>query len=172
MSQINPAIPDIIGEITAFRAWRIVESIRYGVHLESVVAYGGGERWPRDDWMRAHCAGHYGWCQLLTTEAQRRGRQRVPGVGCTCGIYAARDRAHLHHQWQYNRWDGVVIGEVGLAGRVIPGTLAYRAEKGRVLRLWVPHAGWKLVSKLEATYNIPVELTNVLTEGSARRVRD
>jgi hypothetical protein len=56
----------------------------------------------------------------------------------------------------------VVIGEVGLAGKVIPGSQGWRAEKGRVKHLYVPFHHWRWIEPLAALYNVPVQPDNVL----------
>ena len=159
--------PDIIGEIVGFRAWKVHLSVMHGAFLVSL----NGTMWPRDTWLRAHCNGSLTRChrheRILAVTGLSLGTdpEPVPGRGCSCGIYAARDRLHLMNQWQYNRAHGVVIGEVGLAGRFIEGEKAHRAEKARPLRLWVAHSDWRLVKPLADAYRIPVELSNVLNEG-------
>ncbi|MCB2222806.1 MAG: hypothetical protein KQH83_01425 [Actinobacteria bacterium] len=63
----------------------------------------------------------------------RSGRDRphpteaVPAVGCRCGLYALKRPAPPPRPWVW------AVGRVSLTGRVLEGTLGYRAERGRVL---------------------------------------
>lgn len=150
---IAEAIPDVAGEIVGYRAWYV--EARWQLRpprLESLnggADWGDGPWWPYDTWMLASCS---------------RERDGVPHEHCGCGIHAARDRAHLC-ELGYNEDDAVVaIGEVALAGRVIPGDRGWRAEKARPLRFWLPHVHWPLVRRLREAYRVPVGVTNVLKE--------
>ena len=72
----------------------------------------------------------------------------------------------------YNRYGDsrdhpVFIGEVGFVGKVIPGSQGWRAEKGRIRKLFVPHRDWEYVEPLSKLYRVPVELENTLTADSA-----
>lgn len=54
---------------------------------------------------------------------------RRPEWQCNCGIYALKDPSKV---------DGVVVGRVALEGIVIEHEDGYRAERARILELWVP----------------------------------
>jgi hypothetical protein len=56
----------------------------------------------------------------------------------------------------------VFIGQVGLAGKVIAETQGWRAEKARIVRLFVPFQHYRYVAPLEALYRVPVVLDNTL----------
>lgn len=131
--------PDLIEEIVAFRGWHL----ELGWRRVELVSLTTEFVWPPDAWAVAECS----YCQ------------DTPGERCRCGIYAARDRAHLH-RIRYMGEHTDVVGEVGLAGKVIPGTLGWRAAKARIRRLWVPHALWEHARPLSVTYGVPVALTN------------
>jgi len=147
--------PDIAGEIIGFRSWIVEEANTSGpVRLTSLTT---STRWPTGEWLRATCDR----CPL----------ELVPNPDCTCGVYAARHSPHLHrlgyHQeetWFSGYRGAIVVGEVAMAGRVIEGTQGWRAEKARPFRLWVPHAQWRLVSRLERAYDVPVALANIYEE--------
>lgn len=138
-------VPDVVGEIVGWRAWKIIGSEREP-RLFSVT---NSTLWVPGEWIEAVCSrGH-------TSE-------QIPHEGCACGIYAARTREHLL-EMSYNRYgddDTVVIGEVGFAGKVIPGTQGWRAQKARPLRLFVPYERWRFVERLAGDYGVPVELSN------------
>jgi hypothetical protein len=138
--------PDVVGEVVAYRAW--YADLRWD--REARLVSFNGAVWPCDAWLVAECA-HDG-CD-------------TPGEHCSCGIYAARDREHLLRM-AYNRHtygeSPIVIGEVGLVGKVIPGSQGWRAQKARPVRLELPHEHWRLVAPLRATYRVPVVLSNTL----------
>lgn len=137
--------PDIAGEVIAYRAWRVEQSWRT-VRLLSM----NNTVWPADRWLIAECPRSCG---------------ATPGERCTCGIYAALDRRQLVGLG-YNESFGstVAVGEVGLVGKVIPGSQGWRAAKGRIVRLWLPHVHWRLCRPLADTYGVPVALSNTLLE--------
>lgn len=132
--------PDLAEEVVAYRAWRL----DVGWRRVELVSLNDEFVWPTQAWAVAECSDECG---------------DVPGEGCGCGIYAARDRMHLH-RINYMGDFADVYGEVGLAGKVIPGSLGWRAARARVRRLWVPHAFWELVRPLALAYRVPVDLTN------------
>lgn len=148
--------PDQVEEIVGFRAWRIEEHVTHPPTLHSINVQ-SAPPWPFDDWLVATCV----WADYTGTHYIG---EEVPAVMCTCGIYAARDRLELARQWGYNTLEGVAIGEVGLAGKVILGTLAHRAQKARVRRLFLPHDRWQLADRLSEAYGVPVDLTNLLAQ--------
>jgi hypothetical protein len=142
-------VPDFTEEATGFRAWKLVGP-RRSPRLASVTWSEGGAPfiWPARRWTFAKCRANCG---------------DIPGERCTCGIYAARTRAHLIGELGYAAYsedDPKVIGEVGLAGKVIPGTQGWRAEKARVTKLYVPAEHWKLAVPLAKTYHCKIAVDN------------
>lgn len=140
------------GHVVAWRAWLIsgwLERPRLR-SLFSRVA------WPTSDWLSSECE-----------RGDHRGHA-APNELCSCGIYAARSRSHLvalgYAGYLSNEAYPAVIGEVALAGVVIPAVKGFRAERARPLRLFVPHQTWELVRPLAAAYSVPVELANTLEE--------
>jgi hypothetical protein len=106
-------VPDVAGEILGWRAWKVewdVTSQSYELHSAT-----RGYTWPKNSWAYAHCAA--------------RGHA-PPGEKCSCGMYAAKTREQLldmsYHVYDTN---DVVVGEVAMAGKVIPGTQGWRAER-------------------------------------------
>lgn len=143
-------VPDVIGEILAWRAWQVrmvgrrpfLHSVTHGEHF-----------WRPDAWTVATCAyGHR--------------PETIPVETHTCGLYAARTREHLmelHYPTACMDAEGlVVIGEVGLCGKVIPGSQGWRAQKGRVVRLHVPYAHKRVAESLRDVYRCQVVLGNAL----------
>ena len=144
--------PDVLGEITAWRAWKVIGNEPLPM-LASVTH--AGTIWHPAHWTLATC-GQSPSCRNGSIDGG------VPGEECSCGLYAARDRRHLVNLG-YNAAHGdevVFIGEVGLAGKVIPGTQGWRAEKGRIQRLYVPFHHWRYVEPLKRLYRVPVVLDN------------
>jgi len=152
MSEI--VVPDVLGEIVGWRAWRVVGNPKFPL-LGSVSHT--STLWHPDRWTLATCGG------ADTCHRAVGADRRIPGESCTCGMYAAKSREQLV-SLGYNReadpLHPVFIGEVGLVGKVIPGKQGWRAEKGRVVRLYVPFHRYEWVEALESLYQVPVLLTN------------
>jgi hypothetical protein len=146
-------VPDIVGEILGWRAWRVDVLSLDGkdVRLRSVTTR---TRWPIDDWLYASCG------------IRPHKAEKVPSKTCSCGIYAAKDRPHLTgmHYHVYSIDDTVVIGQVALAGKVIPGTQGWRAAKARPVKILVPYTRWRLAAGIKNSYGVEVELDNTLKE--------
>ena len=139
-------VPDVLGPIIGWRAWR-VERVSHVAILQSVVY--DRVPWPPRRYLVATCP------------EEDESDHVVPEEECSCGIYAARDRSTLvgMRYGNYGPTDLKVIGEVGLSGKVIVGKYGYRAAKARPLRLHVPRMLWRLVADLER-YEVPITLTN------------
>lgn len=146
-------VPDMVGEIMGWRAWRVVPMTSDGKHvrLKSVT---NGTVWPTDDWLHATCA------------VRNHKGEKTPAKFCSCGIYAAKDRPHLTgmHYHVYGIDMNVVIGEVAMAGKVIPGTQGWRAEKARPIKILVPYTRWRLAGPLQECYGVDVELDNTMVD--------
>ena len=155
-------VPDRVGEVFGWRAWKVIGSEKFPL-LGSVTHKHDGAPviWHPDRWTHALC-GHELTC--------RRGGvdPAPPGVDCTCGLYAAATRRQLVSLGYANERNVVVgkgeevkfIGEVAFAGKVIPGTQGWRAEKGRIARLYVPFHRWRYVDALEELYDVEVLIEN------------
>jgi hypothetical protein len=143
-------VPDVIGEIVGWRAWRVIGPDRQPLLKSAVWDY----IWRPGRWNVARC-------DLRNHDP----KTQVPMEGCSCGFYAGRTREHLLHMAynQYGAHDTVVIGEVAFVGKVIPGTQGWRAQKARPLRLYLPFERWRLAEGLEATYGCEVRLSNTWT---------
>lgn len=141
-------VPDMIGEVMGWRAWKIVgegDSVRLGSVTHT------GYCWkPKQKYHIAECGIH--------------GTEEIPFENHTCGFYAAKTREHLlsmsYHR--YNEVDDVVIGEVAMSGKIIPGTQGWRAQKARIEKIYVPFERWKLFRAIEEVYDVKVELANTL----------
>lgn len=146
-------VPDMIGEVVAWRAWIVVEPRSRHPRLRSANAAGrvGLEQaiWPTNRWLYAICpSGHSG--------------DEVPASNCSCGLYAAKSLEHLltygYATLQGSEAGPTVIGEVGFAGRVIEGSQGWKAQRGRVVRLYLPFSQQDLGERLAEAYNVPYEL--------------
>jgi hypothetical protein len=122
----------------------------------------GGCPWEAvtSDWIVASCGILLALEDLigeLENERFRRGHE-VPGDECRCGFYAMSslrglvveaDPRFLHNE-------GVVLGRVALAGKVVEHEYGYRAERARILEL-IPIQGTKVsVKRLGALLGLPV----------------
>lgn len=146
----EPAAPDVIGEIVCWRAWDVVGEHSATPRLASPAhAFSGMGQfdgiWPTNRWMVAECPRGHSVAE-------------IPNELCSCGLYAANTLEELLGMG-YGRLTerGKVIGEVGFAGRVEQGANATRAQRGRVIRLWVPFTQGDLGERLGRVYNVPVE---------------
>jgi hypothetical protein len=99
--------PDYISPIVAYRVWQWD-----AVGLKSL----NNEQWQPDEALQARCRRRVSGV-FLTHEA--------PGDGCSCGVYAAKDLAHLRN---IGYADYGVCGEVYLWGTVVQHALGYRAQ--------------------------------------------
>jgi hypothetical protein len=143
----NIVVPDVAGEIVGYRAWQITGTKKFP--LLASVTY--SSQWKPWTWTVATCDRTSG----PETSCSESHDGRVPGELCTCGMYAANSMEQLlglgYASYDLNR--PIVVGEVGFAGKVIPGTQGWRAEKGRVRKLWIPPPFWKLVEPLKVIYH-------------------
>lgn len=143
-------VPDALGEVTGWRAWRVV--IDGDIRLASVDV--GRTLWHPGGFATARCV--------------RGVVHDAPDVACTCGFYAVRTREYLvglgiHYRSATDH--PVVIGEVALSGKVILASRGFRAERARPLRLKVPHELWRLANRLDEAYGpngVRVELDNTV----------
>jgi hypothetical protein len=82
--------------------------------------------------------GHHGklWLdRVLDAECPRC--LEVPGVGCSCGIYASKGGGADPPRW-VEPDNSSIPGRVELSGIVIEHELGYRAQRARILELWAP----------------------------------
>jgi hypothetical protein len=158
-----------VEELAGWRAWRLIgDRYRSGtswrpaamprfLRLESATQTtdqaGVDGVWPTNRWLEARC--------LVNHRHNEKG-SGIPVEACTCGVYAAKTLAQLRAlPYAFNR-EGVVVGEVGFAGKVIEGSQGWRGERARVRRLWLPHGLWMYVEPLEQAYRVPVGFARVV----------
>jgi hypothetical protein len=147
-------LPVVAGDVRGWRAWIVVCAGLREPRLRSLFHE---VIWPTDQW--------------LVAEA------RMDACYERHGICAARDREHLLSMHRYGagsepryvegdreRTGVVAIGEVALAGLIVPGERGFRAEKARVLSIVLPYVAWELVEPLRRAYRVPVRLANVLID--------
>jgi hypothetical protein len=151
-------VPDVIGEIVGWRAWKVIGDRPEKLPMLASVTH-GHTIWHPGYWTNADCGGR--------DHCSRSLDGGVPGEHCSCGLYCAASRYQLvdlgyarpeshNHRKGYPK----VVGEVGLIGKVIPGTQGWRGEKGRIVRLYVPFQHWRLCQPLEDLYRVEVVLDN------------
>ena len=153
MNEVEFRVPDQLEEILGWRAWQVVGP-EQTPRLASVTALSSAKRrdevvdaiWPTARWFYARCPhGHV---------------EGVPVESCGCGLYAANSLEQLIAlgYGQYGGIENKVVGQVGFAGKVIEGDQGWRAEKGRIVRLWIPFERWAaLGDRLAAAYDVPCE---------------
>ena len=112
-------VPDYMGRMAGVRSWKVAPNLWaiQGGWLWSAVNLGP---WPDGEENVAVCeAGH-----------------PTPAKGCSCGLYAFYDTScGLPYSLRSTNTD-TISGVLGVAGRVIPGDLAFRAERAKVLALF------------------------------------
>lgn len=170
--------PDVVGEILGWRAWYIVDTPE-GVRLRSLntgAVIVGDHAWTPGEIQYAKCPKgiHTTPSNKLDADLQPFHLQ-VPAESCSCGFYAAISREHLislNHYHLYEQEYGMpkCIGQVAMAGKVIPGAQGWKAQQVWPTKLYVPFEFWRLVKPLQVAYGIPVELARTL-EKEPRKIR-
>lgn len=143
--------PVVDGEVIGWRAWDVVKLGKL-VRLGSVTAK---SHWRTSNWTQARCPQSGGGPTCLKSSD---GRCR--GENCHCGLYSARDFEHLtaHLPYaQYRNGEDKIIGQIALAGKVIEGSQGYRAERARIVRIYVPQTNWKLGRTIATQYGVEYE---------------
>lgn len=110
-------------------------------------------RWDPGETMVATCHG-----VPLDQCPHRLAGDKAPMTTCSCGFYAARTRDHLLGLG-YNRYSTPddpdhVLCEVAQWGRVVIASNGFRAEKVKLVRIYVPSDGiaWKRAALLKEDY--------------------
>lgn len=153
------------GEVLGWRAWDVV-TLGKLVRLQSVTHKGGLDSvWPTDRWFRAECSRGAAEGDPFKCPASADGR--IPGVtsgggrNCGCGLYSAMTYKQLTEDLSYGHYQvtgETVIGQVAFAGKVVIGSQGYRAERGRVAHIYVPHGAWKLGKRISEQYHVPYDI--------------
>lgn len=128
-SQVEDAKHSPHAALLGYRAWSIDLYSAAGPLLLSL----NGTPWPPRAALKAHA------------ELQ----PRMPGVG----IHAARSHSHLYHLG----YTGSVVGDVYLWGKVIHGSMGFRATYAYPKKLYVGEQFW-WTDELSKRYGIPVEI--------------
>jgi len=158
--ELNPdgevVIPDYIGELLGWRVWHVRNA--YDPKRATLHSLGSGGPQHASEWkpgklMEAYCA--------------RNHTGGVPEKACSCGFYSAKTEEHLlsmnyHRGLDFDDPENVlVIGEVLLQGKVIPGTQGWRAQRARPKTILVPYSRWKVANALKNRYpGVTVKLYN------------
>lgn len=106
-------------------------------------------------------------CNRHGKPCDAQGGPGIPGEGCHCGFYSAKDHDHLK-SLNYHTYDGerdgryCVIGRVANWGKVIEGSLGWRAQKSYPIELFIPFEIWEIANPLSRAYGVPVRLDNIL----------
>ena len=165
--------PDLLGEIEAYRAWR-VKGTRELPLLAS--ATHSGTIWYPQRWTFAECSRSSAKDKRTCPNSKNdNAGPGVPGESCSCGLYAGRDLDHLvdlGYGHYYDDAHPTFIGAVGLAGKVIPGSQGWRAEKGRIIRLYVPIHLKEWITPLQRFYGVEVLLRNTFVKEEEHNIED
>jgi hypothetical protein len=148
--------PDVMGTVEGWRAWAVEKDLpRFEVppKLYSIAGTAGFYWVPRKKAV-AECM--YG-C----------GPDQVPSFDCSCGFYSAKTYEHLLSM-PYPNYDADamgmfhVVGRVANWGRVVEGSLGWRAQYSYPVELFIPYEAAKLAAPLRDTYGVKVKLENHL----------
>jgi len=116
-------VPDSVTPIVAWRYWRLGGADGL---LKSLT--GRHQQWEPGEALRARCrfddVDRSDWRYRMVSGFSLE-RHPAPAERCTCGLYAARSLGRM------------VVGQVSLWGKVIPGQHGYRAEFAYPERLCV-----------------------------------
>jgi hypothetical protein len=164
-------VPDFTDVMIGWRAWGVPDrtadqldplSFRYSPPLLQSPSHGHFEWEPRQPFVAVCGASPPPRCRY-----SKKKLMEVPGDGCSCGMYAAKTLEHLMSM-NYHVYDAEqrglfhVIGPVRLWGKLVQGTLGWRAQKAYPHKLYVPFEAWHLAPILRDLYGVPVELKNIL----------
>jgi hypothetical protein len=167
--------PDYVEPVVGWRTWLVVKE-RDALVLRSVVFE---TVWrPRRE-LVARCEARRGllWRRL------RNKPHETPSVSCECGIYAAREIAHVagyltvYEDLLRRSVVHRVLGQVSLWGTVVEGERGWRASHAYPARIYVPPRGTacRRVDPLEVAlelgrYGVPVEILDDGVHEDAERV--
>jgi hypothetical protein len=147
-------VPDVVGCVLGWRAWRVDMKVPDFETAPKMWSATFGYYWAPRRYAEAEC-----------DSCSADGGVGVPGEHHGCGFYSAKTLEHLMSMG-YHEHGGVgqtvVVGMVANWGKVIEGTQGWRAQFSYPVRLWVPHAAWRLCKPLTRSYGVPCELRNTL----------
>lgn len=150
---LDVRVPDVVGEVIGWRAWELVgtdETPRL-MSVNAMARFPNSPHeaiWPTARYFLARCPnGHI---------------EGLPVESCMCGLYAAKSMEQLvslgYGAYGTNGLVDKVVGQVAFSGKVIEGSQGWRAERGRVYRLWIPYEmDWSIGERLAAAYKVEVE---------------
>jgi len=164
--------PDLLGEVIAYRAWNVKGTRELPLLASATHA---GTIWYPQRWTFAECSRATTDKRMCPTSANDKAGPGVPGESCSCGLYAGRDLDHLvdlGYGHYHSDAHPSFIGAVGLAGKVIPGSQGWRAEKGRIVTLYVPIHLSEWVVPLQRFYGVEVLPRNTFLKESEHNVED
>lgn len=97
----------------------------------------------------------------------RKGKHEPPGDNCSCGLYAAKTLSHLLDEMGYAGYDMdtgtvAVVGKVKMWGKVVEGSLGWRAGYAYPASFYVPFEAWRVMEPLQNEYGVDVELANTI----------
>jgi hypothetical protein len=146
-------VPDVVEEILGWKVLAITGEGHLHHHLDQMhplvipselASPLTKTYWPPRAWLRATCS----------TNAEHE----PPVEECGCGIYAVAEASGA--LGYVRRAPLTVLARVGLAGKLIPGSRGWRAERGRVVALTQTGIGQRdypgLFAQVVKRYDVPV----------------
>jgi hypothetical protein len=165
-------IPDAITPIVGYRVW-VYEMWENRAELHSLASVIGKPRPETELWEEATGRWISSSCRAPWTDREHR----APVEDCSCGFYAMSSLQPLlaeagedfrmpvfrvTREWRPPPEDGLVLGRIEMAGKVIEHERGYRAERARIVEL-IPIEGieqpiTRLGARLGVTVGHPVRL--------------
>lgn len=151
-------VPDSVTPIVAWRYWRLGSGDGL---LRSLT--GRHQAWAPGQALAARCrfddVDRSEWRYRMVS-GFHAAHHAAPAEGCTCGLYASRSLDHLRGQMLFGL-HRMVVGQVALWGKVIPGQHGYRAELAYPQRLCVFEGTVRREPEVLASlsaYGVPIEV--------------
>ena len=133
---VDDRVPDGIEPISAFRLW-IAEA---DGRLHSL---NDRSAWEPGAWTVAQCPIEH---------------HSAPHGGCSCGLYAAKERNYVLHLARrfLPGAAATVVGRVELAGKVIEHDYGYRAERARIAEVFTVEGAGDWAEVVARRYDVPI----------------
>ncbi len=164
-----------IEEVIGYRGWDISHNGPNGeIRLESPVF---DLTWAPGQWQVAECHSVNGQMEAHgpnNPDPALWSPVKSCGDGAHgCGFYAGRTREHLIQlgYGRYSEHHPRVIGQVQMAGKIIPASNGWRAQRVLVRTIYVPFEAWKMAAEIKAEYGphgveVECKATTVLDKGA------
>lgn len=164
-------VPDSIGVLTGWRAWRVFDWT-HGVGAltaknnaldraspspfrYSLQSLGQPTIWPPMEAMLAACLAKR--MLIANSVEEQPHREPAPNMHCLCGMWAFKSLEELQHAiYAAGGYETAIIGQVNMWGRVVESTYGFRAEFAYPKELWMMHPEFNCLGEL---YRVPFRST-------------